>query len=253
MKKILVIAQTTLRELFRERIFYIIFFAGLVLIGISLLFGAMSFDERVKMLIDFGYGSIQLSLLSLSVFIGSSMLAKEIEKQTCLLVLSRPVTRYQFLLGKFFGAFSLLVITACVLNGLILLLLGDSSYFWHSWIVCLSLILENMVILGFVVFMSTFVRPVIAMLGGFSLFLMGHWLPDMIYFAKKTENENLVFWAENSLWVVPQFFQFNWKNYFFFQSQFESYDVYLMTTHCLSWVSIILLFSVLIMRKKDIV
>ncbi len=254
MKKVFVISLTTLRELFREKIFYIIIFSGMVVIALSVLFGAMSFDERIKMILDFGYAAIQLSLLCLSVFIGSSMLAKEIEKQTCLLVLSRPVSRAQFLLGKFFGVFSLLVLTAVILNFVVLILTGDFfHYFNHSWFVSLSLILENSVILAFVMFLSTFVRPVISMLGGFSLFFLGHWLPDMIFFAKKSDNSSMLALAESFLWFIPQFFQFNWKTYFFFKNEFSYQDVLLMTGHCLSWMTIVLLFSLLIIRKKDIV
>jgi ABC-type transport system involved in multi-copper enzyme maturation permease subunit len=253
MRKVFVIAMTTLRELFREKIFYIIFFAGVVVIALSLLFGAMSFDERTKMLIDFGYAAAQLSLLCLSVFLGSSLLSKEIEKQTCLLVLSRPVSREQFLLGKFMGVFFLLLITGIFMNAIILTLLADASYFVHSWLVTLSLILENSVILGFVFFLSTFVRPVIAMLGGFSLFFLGHWLPDMIFFAKKSQNPSMLSLAETLLWIIPQFFQFNWKTYFFFQSQFNFSEVLLMVGHCVSWMTIALLLSLLLIRKKDIV
>lgn len=253
MKKIFVIAITTLRELFREKIFYIILFAGVVVIALSLLFGAMSFDERTKMLIDFGYAATQISLLCLSVFLGSSLLAKEIEKQTCLLVLSRPVSREQFLLGKFFGVFLLLLVTAIFMNIIILTLLGEGSYFVHSWFVTLSLILENSVILSFVFLLSTVVRPVISMLGGFSIFFLGHWIPDMIFFAKKSKNPQMLALAESMLWFIPQFFQFNWKTYFFFQNEFDLSNVGLMLSHCVSWMSIAILLSLLFIRKKDIV
>ena len=134
-----------------------------------------------------------------------------------------------------------------------MVLLQDQSKFSYSWVVCLSLILENMTILSFVILLSTFVRPVIAMLGGFSIFLIGHWLPDMKYFAMKAQNEGLQMISEGLMWVVPQFFQFNWKTYFFFQDKFEYSELRLMTLHCFSWMAIALMLSVLVFRRKDIV
>lgn len=253
MKKIFVIAQTTLLELFRDRFFYVVFVVGLFVILLSLLFGALSFDERVKMIVDFGYGAVQVSLLVLGLVLGSTIVAKEVERQTCLLILARPVSRSQFLLGKFFGISLLFLVNVLLLNGVILYLVGDWSKLSHSLIVCLGLFLENITILSFVFLMSMFVRPVIAMLGGFVLFLVAHWLPDMQFFAEKAQNTEMKAIADGLMWIIPQFFQFNWKNYFFFMSDFNTSDVYLMTVHCLSWSAIMLLTATLLFGRRDIV
>ncbi|MFN8944071.1 MAG: ABC transporter permease [Pseudobdellovibrionaceae bacterium] len=253
MKKMLIIAQTTLLELFRDRFFYVMFFVGIFVILLSLLFGAMSFDERNKMIVDFGYGAVQISVLVLGLVLGSSIIAKEVERQTCLLILARPVSRWQFLMGKYFGILAVFFVNILVLNFVILFLVGDWSKMIHSFVICLSLFLECSTVLSFVFLMSMFVRPVIAMLGGFSLFLIGHWLPDMQYFAKKSQNVEFQAIADALMWVVPQFFQFNWKNYFFFLDDFKSSDVYLMTLHCVSWSSIALLLATILFRRKDIV
>ncbi len=253
MKKILVIAQTTLLELFRDRFFYIVFVVGLFVIFLSLLFGALSFDERVKMIIDFGYGAVQLSVLVLGLVLGSTIIAKEVERQTCLLILARPVSRSQFLLGKFLGIALLFIVNILLLNFIIQYLVGDWSKLPHSFVVCWGLFLENVTILSFVFLLSMFVRPVIAMLGGFVLFLVAHWLPDMQFFAQKAQNEELKAIADGLMWVIPQFFQFNWKNYFFFMSDWNPSDVYLMTFHCLSWSAIMILIATLLFGRKDIV
>lgn len=253
MKKVYIIARTTLLELFRDRFFYVMFFVGIFVIALSLLFGALSFDERSKMIVDFGYGAIQISILILGLVLGGSIIAREVERQTCLLILARPVSRAQFLLGKFFGILGLFLFTIFTLNLILIYLIDDSTKIAHSFVVCLSIFLEGMTVLSFVFLMSMFVRPVIAMLGGFSLFMIAHWLPDMLYFAKKSQNPDMLALAEGLMWVVPQFFQFNWKNYFFFLDQFQSADVVLMTLHCTSWTAIALMLAILFFRRKDIV
>ena len=253
MKKMLVIAQTTLLELFRDRFFYIVFVVGLFVIVLSLLFGALSFDEQVKMIIDFGYGAVQISILSLGLVLGSTIIAKEVERQTCLLILARPVSRSQFLLGKFIGITWLMLVNIFILNLIIQYLVGDWSKLPHSFVVCWGLFLENVTILSFVFLLSMFVRPVISMLGGFVLFLVAHWLPDMQFFAHRARNDEMKAIADALMWIVPQFFQFNWKNYFFFMSDFNFSDVYLMTFHCLSWSAMMLLIAILLFGRKDIV
>lgn len=100
MYKVWTLARTTLREMLRERVFMVAVLIAIVLLALSFLLGALSFAEQRKILADFGFLAVQISGLGVSLFAGAYLLAKEIEKQTCLLILSRPVTRSQFILGK---------------------------------------------------------------------------------------------------------------------------------------------------------
>ena len=91
MYKVWTLARTTLREMLRERVFMVAVLVAIALLGLSFLLGALSFAEQRKILTDFGFLAIQISGLGISLFSGAYLLAKEIEKQTCLLILSRPL------------------------------------------------------------------------------------------------------------------------------------------------------------------
>src|SRR4051812_6925954 len=98
-----VIAKNTFREIIRDRILYGLHIFAILLIGFSLVLGELSFAEQTRISINFGLAGIHLSAITLSIFIGSSLVAKEIEKQTILTLLARPVSRLQFLVGKYLG------------------------------------------------------------------------------------------------------------------------------------------------------
>ena len=82
-------------------------FIAVALIALSFLLGALSFQEKQRILAHFGWLAIQLSSLGISLFLGSYWLHNEMDRQTCLLILARPIARDQFLLGKFLGVICL--------------------------------------------------------------------------------------------------------------------------------------------------
>jgi Cu-processing system permease protein len=119
MRAMMIIASNTFREIIRDRILYGIVVFALLLIGLSLALGGLSFSEEARISANFGFTGIQLSTAVLAIFIGSTLVSRELEKQTILTLLARPITRTQFLLGKLLG---LIFVIMTVMAGLALVL-----------------------------------------------------------------------------------------------------------------------------------
>ncbi len=253
MRKIKVIALTTFRELIREKFFLVIVFVAVFLIGLSLLLGELSFDEAQKILADIGLTAVQISSMGLALFTGSYMLSREIEKQTCLLMLSRPITRTEFLLGKFGGIVLLISLLNLTLPWALLALLGRWDLAAHMGQIVLSIWLEALVILALVFMFSVFLRPVLAVLVGVVIFLSGSWLEDMSFFAKRSHDAFFKSAAEVAQWSLPNFYRFNWKNYFFLEKGVAAAEVSQLLLHYVPWITIFLIFAIAIFRRKDIV
>src|SRR5436305_70886 len=103
MRAIYVIAVNTFHEIIRDRILYGILVFALLLIGISLALGQLSFAEQSRISANFGFTGIHLAAAILAIFIGSSLVSREIEKRTIMTLLVRPLSRTQFIIGKFLG------------------------------------------------------------------------------------------------------------------------------------------------------
>ena len=104
--RICAIAINTLKEGVRQPVFYLMVGGGAVLILLSVYFTLFSFGEEAKLLKDMGLATIALFGLIIALFTSSSVIADEIEKKTVLTVLCKPVSRSQFVLGKFLGIVS---------------------------------------------------------------------------------------------------------------------------------------------------
>lgn len=256
MAKIWALARTTLREMLREKVFFVVVLIAVALQALSLLLGVLSFAEQKKILTDFGFLAIQVALLGSSLFFGAFLLAKEIEKQTCLLILSRPVSREQFLLGKILGVLllnTLLLIALAVLLGVLLGLWRESQVWLNYFEICFSLWLESAVILCLAICLSLIVRPALALSSGFMIFILGHWLEDLTFFAEKSKEDTFILIVKFLHWVTPNFYRINWKSYYFLEKGIALQNVGWMFVHMVGWAVFLILVANFFFRRKDIV
>ena len=100
MGSLLPIALNTFREARRNRIFYSILFFAVALILFSVLFTEVTFVSQDRILRDVGFGAIDFFAVGLAIFLGIGMVNKEIERRTIFTVISKPVPRWAFILGK---------------------------------------------------------------------------------------------------------------------------------------------------------
>ena len=105
MNKILSIALNTFREAVRNKILYsVVFFAALV-VGAAALFGRVTMGDPVKVIKDFGLFSLSFFGAVITIITGVTLLGKEIKHKTVYNIISKPVDRWQFIVGKYFGLF----------------------------------------------------------------------------------------------------------------------------------------------------
>src|SRR5436309_15404462 len=101
--KALTIAFATAKEAIRQPAFFVLtFIAGSSLIC-SVFVSYFTFGEDIKMYKDTGLTTISFAALLLALLTASSTVAEEIEGKTAITLLSKPINRRQFIVGKFMG------------------------------------------------------------------------------------------------------------------------------------------------------
>ncbi len=110
MARILAIALNTFREAVRDRVLHGVLGLASAVLLFTLALAELSLDQQRRVVLDVGLASISLFSVVIAVFLGSSLLYKEIEKKTLYVILPKPIRRHEFLLGKFLG----IAITASV-------------------------------------------------------------------------------------------------------------------------------------------
>ena len=128
--RIVHIASNTFREAVRDRVLYNLIVFALLMSGASILVGQISIDIERLVVINLGLTAVSLFGMVIAIFIGIGLVSKEIEKRTLYTVLSRPVRRWEFIVGKFFGlAGTLVVNTFFMAIGVFAALLYVSHHF----------------------------------------------------------------------------------------------------------------------------
>src|SRR6185437_4412811 len=106
------IASNTFREAVRDRVLYNLIVFALLMSGAAVLVGQISIGIERLVVINLGLTAVSLFGTVIAIFIGIGLVSKEIEKRTLYTVLSRPVRRWEFIVGKFFGLAGTLAVNA---------------------------------------------------------------------------------------------------------------------------------------------
>lgn len=250
-----IIAYNTFFEMIRNRILYGLIFFAILLIGFSVALGELSFAEQNRIIANTGLTSIHLVMVVICIFIGSSILSKEFEKLTYMTILSRSVSRSQFIAGKFFGLLSIVILV----NLGFLLILG--FMLWGTelfnipsfFIIYLGYILEASVLIAMVLFLSIILQPFITVTSGMGMFLIGHWLSDLQFFADKSQSVIFKYFADFIYYIIPNLEKFNWRSSIHGYSQVEIKEILLSVQFSLGWSMFFLLMAMIFINKKDLV
>ena len=101
--RIYAIALNTFREAVRDRVLYGVLGLATGVLVFTLALAELSLDQQERVITDLGMASISLFSVVVAIFLGSSLLYKEIERKTLYVILPKPIRRFEFLLGKYFG------------------------------------------------------------------------------------------------------------------------------------------------------
>lgn len=213
MNRISAVASNTFREAIRDRVLYNLIFFALLLVGAALLFGQISIGIQRIVLINLGLTSISVFGVVIAMFIGIGLVSKEMEKKTLYTILSRPVRRWEFIVGKFGGlASTLMVNTLLMAIGFFAALLVLAHRFERSdgWLLVAIyfLILEFIVVTALTLLFSTFSSPVLSAVMALALFVIGTFAEDLRAFAAMSDGVTRVF-ATLAAYLVPNFASLN--------------------------------------------
>lgn len=112
------IAGNTLLELIRQKVFFFLLIFGLVLIGCSFFLAFVQPDLQFQVLKDVSLGAMSVFTWLLAVLATAMLLPKEIEERTLYTILAKPVSRFEYLLGKLLGVFVLLAISTLIMGAM---------------------------------------------------------------------------------------------------------------------------------------
>jgi ABC-type transport system involved in multi-copper enzyme maturation permease subunit len=213
--KINLIAYHTMKEILKSKILINVSFIGVLLVLASYVASEFTYGVPERVALDVGLGMLWFSSVGIAIFVGSSLISKEIESRTVYMIISRPVPRYVFILGKLLGLLFVLMINIALLSlvtiGIAVFLGGkiDNLVLWAL----LYNSTEVLIVMLIVVLFSLITNTVISVLATIGLLFSGHFIHEtqLINFAKNSEVFSSVLKFYH--YILPGFYKLNLKDF----------------------------------------
>jgi ABC-type transport system involved in multi-copper enzyme maturation permease subunit len=178
------IALNTFREAVRDKILYVLAGFGLALILAARAVGWVSYGGESKITTDLGLASIWLFSSLISIFIGTGMIYKEIDKRTLYTILSKPINRWEFVVGKYAGLLLTSTVSLVLLSVVFLgyLKITGAPVTWALPHALLMTLFELALLNALAIFFSAASTPVLSAIFTFALFALGQltkWVVEM--------------------------------------------------------------------------
>ncbi len=252
--KILAVAINTCREAIRNKVLYSIFFFACLITAVSAAFGSASIGDTSKFIKDFSLFSISLFGVVTTVVLGVNLLNKELVRRTIYNILSKPVPRWQFLVGKFLGLLVTLAVMMLLMTTALLTLLWfvEQRIAWALLPVVGAMMLELAVLSAAAIFFSAVVvTPALAGLFTAGTFIAGRASGSLAYFFGSEQPPAVRYTAKALYLMLPHL------NRFYVADQVVSgialpvaYYVCLLL-YALAYTALLLLLSIVIFRQRE--
>jgi ABC-type transport system involved in multi-copper enzyme maturation permease subunit len=191
--RILAIAMNTVREAIRNRVLYTLLFFALALIGTGVLVSTLSYVEGDRILQDVGFAAIRVFAVAIAIFVGIGLIHREVDRRTIFTILSKPISRSEFLLGKYLGLLLTLWLQIAVMGvGFVVVswLAGAPVGPVHA--AALGLVgAEIAVVVAIALLFSAFTSPMLASLFTAALWLIGHLSRDLRNLGAQSQLESV--------------------------------------------------------------
>lgn len=262
MKALLAIAKATFKQAVRDRFLYGILFFALAMLFFGLVLGELSLHEERRVVVDVGLAGISLFTVLIATIAGVNLLYREMERKTLFTVLTKPIARWQFVVGKFAGLFAtILLVLALMGTVLVAILAGKGMPVPAPLPAFLALIgVEAMVVTAVAVFFSSFATPFMSGVFTFGLFLIGRNADMLATIAARKAGPGTGAVMQAMVSVVPNLYLFCPSGEMF-ESGYASVHGTFVPSEYVAWATMygvgyatcLVLLAAVIFRRRDVV
>lgn len=214
-QRIWTVATNVFREVIRDRILYLIGFFAIALFTIASLLPYVAATTQDKILLDVGLASIGIAGLITAVFIGTGLINKEIEKRTVFVLIAKPVSLPEFIVGKHLGLSAVLAVLVAAMSLIYFAVLAINNVSYPLGSILLAIFyqfLELSLMTAVAILFGVFTSSILATVLTFATFLMGHFSRDLVEFGKIAEDATIERITEIAYLVLPDLSRLNLRN-----------------------------------------
>jgi ABC-type transport system involved in multi-copper enzyme maturation permease subunit len=252
--RIMAIAANGFREVIRDRILYVIGFFSLLLILASRILPPIAISADEKIFLDLGIGTIGLLGAIVAIFVGTGLINKEIDKKTVLILVPKPITNPEFIIGKHLGLSAVLTVLVASMTAIYLGMMSllQINYPLKSLLLAIFyILLELALITAIAMTFGVFTSSILATLLSFGVYVMGHLSRDLLELGKITDNENIEKLTKLLFLILPDLERLNLKNEAVYNILPSSGELISSFIYALLYITLLLTITIFIFSRRQ--
>lgn len=266
MRTIAIVAGAAFRESVRDRVPYTMVVFAVLMIAASFLIAQLTAGQDLKIIKDLGLAALSIFGLLIAVFIGIGLVSKEVERKSVYGLLTKPVTRTQFILGKYLGLVATLAVNLSVMTIAYYLVLGymdatATDSLRAGWaapaldprqLVAIVLVMGELALVTAVaLFFSTFSSPLLSAVLTLGLWVAGHFNADLRQFEQVVDQPAVAWLARSLYYLLPNLAPFNVRAEVVYGMPVTLAHVGFTLLYAAVYIAALLLAAVAVFRRRD--
>ena len=193
-KVVVAVGRVTFWEIVRDKVLYNIILCAFLLFAVAFLASKIMIMRQDRVILDFGLSAVNISCAMIAGITGAGMIGRELERRTMFVALSRPISRLQFILGKFSGLAAILLLNWLLLSGVYVWVLWGSTASLNSvasptmFVALVLLFFQSILLLGVAIFFSSFSTTSLAVIMTIGCYLIGNNTSQILLVAGRTQS-----------------------------------------------------------------
>jgi ABC-type transport system involved in multi-copper enzyme maturation permease subunit len=250
---VIALAKNTYREGVRDRLFLAVGVFGIVVLGGSFIIGPLSLGEQVRITQDIGLAAISILSFLIAILIGTGIVYREIERRTVYTVVSKPIHRWQFIVGKFLGLNATVSILVVMMTVVLLIANWIASGGFHPQILTAVLLtwMELTLLTALSILMSTLCSPILGAVFTLMLYFIGHTSADLKGLAERFGSTSIKVTADLIYYALPNLEYLNVRSKVIHGVSVEPGYVAFASAYALLYTLAFLIIAVLVFERKE--
>ncbi len=210
--RILAIAKNAFREAVRDRILYNLILFVLLITASAIFLGELTAGQESRVIVNLGLSSVLLFGSFIAIFVGVSLVWKEIEKRTVYSVFAKPVGRGEFIIGKYLGLCATLALNVLVMGigvTFALVYVGGGRLIAGVWGTVALIFFELTILTAVAIMFSSFSTPALSALLTFFVFLIGHFSASLLDLATELGSKTAIGFFTVIYYLLPNLSNFS--------------------------------------------
>jgi ABC-type transport system involved in multi-copper enzyme maturation permease subunit len=252
--KTLIVARYSFVEIVKSNVLINTLFLGLGLVVIIYIASEFTYGVPHRIALDFGLGAVSLSSVGMATFFGVGLISKEIENRTVYMVLSKPLSRQAFIVGRIIGMGGILFINISIIGVITTCFFSFLGGEINTLVITtfLFIFLEAMMALGIIVFFSLITNNTLSIIFTIFFYIVGHALGETKALSFAVSRPLLQSFLKFIEFILPNFSKINLRTYVLYEQSLPDSFLIQAFLYAVFYSFFLFLVSTLIFNRKNL-